>query len=219
MDDNSCTDSFDHPAAALSDIYTQIEPWQIRVLQLLPGREDELLCGELVVCDLPNSDKSSVGEKSPTIKYEALSYVWGAPKFRISVQLGQTIVKVTPTLADALKRLRYSNKPRWIWCDALCINQSNKVEKSYQVQRMFDIYGAARRVVVWLGHAGPDTEVAIRYLSMNHEEQMVIDKHQEKMRAADMFVAKGPMAECVHAYRIGVGFWDLCSRPWFRCVW
>jgi hypothetical protein len=39
----------------------------------------------------------------------------------------------------------------YIWIDALCINQSDNVEKAIQVPLMGSIYTNARQVIVWLG--------------------------------------------------------------------
>jgi hypothetical protein len=54
-------------------------------------------------------------------------------------------------LARALRRLRFPNSTRILWIDAICINQDDKEERSYQVPLMGSIYSLARRVVVWLG--------------------------------------------------------------------
>lgn len=48
------------------------------------------------------------------------------------------------------KWLTSSPRARWIWIDALCIDQDNLVEKSSQVEMMGKIYQAAERVIVWL---------------------------------------------------------------------
>jgi hypothetical protein len=67
--------------------------------------------------------------------YEALSYVWGTPdpSTDITIQCnGETIV-VGNNLAGALKRLRLTNSTRTMWVDAICINQVDNEEKSYQV--------------------------------------------------------------------------------------
>ena len=46
-----------------------------------------------------------------------------------------------------------------VWVDAICINQNDIVERNQQVQIMGDIYRAASRVRVWLGH-GTDSIVS-----------------------------------------------------------
>jgi hypothetical protein len=44
---------------------------------------------------------------------------------------------------------RYPNEPLWI--DAVCINQSNSIEKAVEVRRMGVIYTGAKEVLLWLG--------------------------------------------------------------------
>jgi hypothetical protein len=40
---------------------------------------------------------------------------------------------------------------RWIWIDALCIDQSNAIERNHQVKQMGDIFAGAVKVIAWLG--------------------------------------------------------------------
>lgn len=42
--------------------------------------------------------------------------------------------------------------PDHFWIDAICIDQSNTIERNRQVTRMGEIYNGASIVVVWLGH-------------------------------------------------------------------
>lgn len=58
---------------------------------------------------------------------------------------------MTPNLGAALRRLRYKEKWRLVWIDAICVNQEDLDERSQQVMLMRNIYSPARRVIVWLG--------------------------------------------------------------------
>jgi Heterokaryon incompatibility protein (HET) len=60
---------------------------------------------------------------------------------------------VTQNLYVALSYLQDQDIPRIIWVDAVCINQSDDVEKSLQLRLMAEIYAKASRVIVWLGEA------------------------------------------------------------------
>ncbi|KAI0413342.1 heterokaryon incompatibility protein-domain-containing protein [Xylaria grammica] len=60
-------------------------------------------------------------------------------------------VSITKNLAIVLDRLRYKDKPRILWVDALCINQENLDDKSEQVKRMGSNYENAQSTIVWLG--------------------------------------------------------------------
>lgn len=46
-----------------------------------------------------------------------------------------------------------SSSERYIWIDAICINQTAAQEKALQVRLMAHIYGTAQTVVAWLGKA------------------------------------------------------------------
>lgn len=58
---------------------------------------------------------------------------------------------ISTNLFLALERLRNEQTPWVIWIDSICIDQSNNVEKAYQVSFMRDIYRSASQVIVWLG--------------------------------------------------------------------
>lgn len=47
---------------------------------------------------------------------------------------------VTQNLHAALKRLRLQHQSRLLWVDAICINQDDTSEKSFQVAMMSEIY-------------------------------------------------------------------------------
>ncbi|KAM0425949.1 hypothetical protein ACHAPT_008888 [Fusarium lateritium] len=84
-------------------------------------------------------------------RYEALSYVWGPITGDRRVYCDGKVIRVTPNCESALRHLRFKKKPRTLWIDALCINQSSNAEKSRQVPLMGDIYESASRVLIWLG--------------------------------------------------------------------
>lgn len=117
-------------------------PLEIRVLVLYPGEK-----GSPIKCSLQHSDLRS---KKP--EFEALSYVWGSPTVTNEITCDNRKRKVGRNLYDALERLRLPDKDRVLWIDALCINQSDNMEKTQQVRIMGNIYTRARRVLIWLGN-------------------------------------------------------------------
>lgn len=106
-------------------------------------------------------------------KFRALSYVWGPSTEgrRITLRvpqneclknivgteeepLEQCEIDVTDNLFSALVHYRTmssKDKPAFIWIDALCINQRDNDEKSWQVAMMRDVYRSADMVMAWLG--------------------------------------------------------------------
>lgn len=83
----------------------------------------------------------------PAPKYVALSYTWGASTETFPFECDARNLPVRENLLHALSRLKHIvDTP--IWIDAMCINQSDKIEKLGQIQRMTDIYKKAQKVVV-----------------------------------------------------------------------
>jgi Heterokaryon incompatibility protein (HET) len=83
--------------------------------------------------------------------YEALSYVWGFLSSSESLRCDGKSISITPNLRDALRKLRLVDRHRALWVDQICINQSDKDEKSSQVALMDRIYRMAEQVIAWLG--------------------------------------------------------------------
>jgi hypothetical protein len=112
----------------------------IRTLTLFPGVKDTV----------PRCHISAVPLDRVEDTYEALSYCWGDPNNKVDVICNGRRLAVTANLYDALQALRDEQKSRVLWADAMCINQTDNVEKSHQVRSMDRIYRKARAVPVWL---------------------------------------------------------------------
>ncbi|KAK5661144.1 hypothetical protein OQA88_11035 [Cercophora sp. LCS_1] len=124
-------------------------PRNIRVLVLQPAlRASDPICCSFQQTSL-DEDATS---RSP---YEAVSYVWGAPSGTKRVLVDGQTAFVTPNCEEALLQLRRMFKPRNLWVDALCIDQSSVAEKNQQVPMMADIYRCAVGTILWLG---PDSD-------------------------------------------------------------
>lgn len=108
----------------------------------------------LIKCD------TQTFELSHAPRFDALSYVWGDPSVTKEIQFCGLSRLVTENLFEALTRLREEGDSKWIWIDALCINQDDKTEKNHQVPLMRQIYRSADRVFSWLGQADKDTHLA-----------------------------------------------------------
>ncbi|KAI5366685.1 putative heterokaryon incompatibility [Septoria linicola] len=127
-----------------SSLYQQLpSTTAIRLVQLAPGSE-----GEIIRCRLLVIDKL---EEAPS--YEALSYWWGSIQNPQEVQCGTRAFTVSDNLFHVLARMRHQEKERVLWIDAMCINQHDLLECGSQVSTMRHIYTGAHRVLVWLGTA------------------------------------------------------------------
>lgn len=72
--------------------------------------------------------------------YEAISYTWGSAVLPETLNFPEGHLKITENLASALKKFRFTDKVRFFWADAVCINQEDNVEKGRQVAMMNQIY-------------------------------------------------------------------------------
>lgn len=132
----------------------------VRILTLLPGKRSAMLRIRL--------NSVPFNTQNPPV-YEALSYTWGSTKnpAYAYVTVGETgdhAIAITQNLANALPYLRYIDRPRALWIDAICVNQMDLVERSQQVQLMGDIYRLATRVIAWVGPEFDDSSYALETL-------------------------------------------------------
>ncbi|KAF3068318.1 Heterokaryon incompatibility protein 6, OR allele [Daldinia childiae] len=175
--------------------------------------------------ELPEDGKTSV-------KFEALSYTWGSPKVREkAVVLGEEEVRglkalrtqrlpIQGNLQEAIRHLRYEDKGRVMWIDALCINQDDLDERSEQVKRMGLIYTLAHRVIAWLGPGSPSSDLAFSKLAY-------LGRQIEHTKDGTMLSAPGCTEEqwfsSKHALPWDTATWDAissaCSRDWFTRLW
>ncbi|KIM94396.1 hypothetical protein OIDMADRAFT_71339, partial [Oidiodendron maius Zn] len=133
---------------------------QTRILCLHPGTSEMQVQCSLIPMSLddPSGDKKDQGWSG---EYEALSYTWGKPHPTTTLTCNGVSYGVTNNLYSALHHLRLPDRPRYIWVDALCINQNDIPERNVQVREMIRIYSGAKRVVIWLGGAAADSEWAM----------------------------------------------------------
>jgi hypothetical protein len=135
-------------------------PATIRLLHLAPGRDDEVLSGELCHAKLHPEQDVATGHLAPaplehllpyTPSFEAISYVWGAPEFTRSMISSGGRIFLTPNLEEALRAIRLPDRVRVLWADAICIHQNDAEERGQQVRLMDKIYAGAHKVLIWLG--------------------------------------------------------------------
>jgi len=101
------------------------------------------------------------------LQYEALSYTWATEdgdsrqSSQITCQNGKTLL-VTKNCELALRYLRKTDLSRFLWVDAICINQEDNRERGHQVERMRDIYANATEVLIWLGESSRELVGPVR---------------------------------------------------------
>lgn len=159
-----------------TDVKMRLHGDEIRVLVLEPTDED--LDDAFIQCILVATSIDT------PVEYEALSYTWGDDTLSPTrcIDCDGDVVPVTVNLYEALLALRHPNKPRTLWIDALCIDQSNNEERNHQVALMARIYRKAVGVLIWLGNEGPamDGARSFEYLRMLYE--LVQEKSMQSRR-------------------------------------
>lgn len=129
-----------------------------------------------------------VQDTSSHPSYEALSYAWGSTQKNETIFLntGKTTrqLPVTTNLFIALRHLRYRDRPRTLWVDAVCIDQENRLERGQQVQRIGQIFSLAKRVIIWLGPGSDDSELALATV-INVGQQFVYSQDRWIFRPPD----------------------------------
>lgn len=72
--------------------------------------------------------------RQTTLEFEALSYTWGNPGLGDKALVVKSVARedtsysyidIGQGLSEAMRHLRYTDKSRTIWIDAICINQSD----------------------------------------------------------------------------------------------
>ena len=96
------------------------------------------------------------------VPYEAISYTWGDGRAEIGIIVDGAPVKVRTNLHQCLTRLRHKKKSRALWCDFLCITQTDLDEKAQQVQMIGSIFHSATCVLVWLGEHADSSEELLK---------------------------------------------------------
>ncbi|EHK50906.1 hypothetical protein TRIATDRAFT_2771, partial [Trichoderma atroviride IMI 206040] len=98
--------------------------------------------------------------------YDALSYSWDNQPLDKVIYANGRKFPVTKNARSAIQRLRLTEgQSRYLWVDAICIDQKNIAEKSSQVAMMAEIYQKATRVNIWLGDGNDSSDFILRWYS------------------------------------------------------
>jgi hypothetical protein len=189
---------------------------EIRLLDLLPGQfSDEI---RVVIRN------TSFDPTHPPV-YEALSYAWGSTENPASIaasKRGNTRINITQNLVEVLPYLRYTDGPRRLWIDAICIDQTNLAERSEQVQRMGDIFSLAYRVITWVGPEADNSSIALKTF-MFITARIQVDRFTKRLRPVtsneeDKMWADETL-ELPPSRRELLAISALVLRPWFGRLW
>ncbi|KAK0727322.1 heterokaryon incompatibility protein-domain-containing protein [Lasiosphaeria miniovina] len=123
-------------------------------------------------------------------------------------------------LHSALKQLRYSNRPRRLWVDAVCINQDDIDERNVQVMRMGATYSLATRVVIWLGSEAEDSTHTLSTIAdFGEQVEFTVEGFLADAPGASEPMWWNPSQQCHTTPELGHLLTALLARPWFSRVW
>ena len=191
-------------ATQAAKLYEPISDWQSRIIALQPSIVvGDPIIVELHIADLINASGIALHDKRLRVQYEALSYCWGTEIATCLIRMNGIDYPVVETLFQALLRLR-TDEVRYLWIDALCIDQHNLEERSMQVANMLLLFQKATKVLVWLGEHSGHTRAAWQCLDTG--------------RYADIGIAFSDACP-EHQSIISLGLEEILSRPWYRRLW
>jgi hypothetical protein len=164
--------------------------------------------------------------------YEALSYTWGSMECTEVAYVYEscataqgprdpgTILNIGQNLTCALRHLRYPNKSRTLWIDAICINQTDIGERSAQVQRMGNLYKLADRVLVWLGPSLPISDLGMSTLGfLGAQIEQSWDYYGLRSPQSTEPTWYYPQTSLPYDQDIWNAIYDILTLPWFERVW
>ncbi len=98
------------------------------------------------------------------------------------------------TRADVMKRGFPNSK--YIWIDAICVDQDNVSERNAQVAMMAEIFQAAQSVIVWLG---PEDEYTEDALTVINSISSLPESSWQSVKYTDSFEPHTSVAERANA--------------------
>ncbi|KAF4624501.1 hypothetical protein G7Y89_g13670 [Cudoniella acicularis] len=150
---------------------------EIRLIVLQPGSFHDPVKANIIHASL---------HSHPT--YEALSYARGRPHITTTVRLSHQPpehheFQATTNLKPALRHLRYKDRVRTLWADAICINQEDDHGKASQIARMGKIYRQAENKCLWFGPEADGSNMAMDVINFygeaSEEEKNEILKNEK----------------------------------------
>lgn len=97
--------------------------------------------------------------------YVSLSYTWGSPLPRSTIEIDGRPFEITRNLELALRYLRLPRNELRLWADGICINQDDTQERNQHVTQMRSIYSAAKETTIFLGEATEGSDILLNAIN------------------------------------------------------
>lgn len=178
--------------------------------------------------------------------YIALSYTWDAPYEEYAkslesyhIHINRRKLAINANLYDGLVELRRRVKDPlssslYLWIDSVSINQSNYVEKGFQVNMMGKIYHRASKVIVWLGKVEQEEIIIVKSMviklaqlsrdvdkstNLENDDKKTYFGHWQSLSEQDRSARMesiGLPPRYNSQWRL---LWRFFKRRWFQRVW
>src|SRR4051794_7217871 len=145
----------------------------IRLFEIVPGAPGQMVNLKLTIHRVPTTELKSLS----TIKYTALSYMWGPPRPSREVLINGFSFSIRENLWNFVQQLAV-DASGYLWADAICINQEDLEERNSQVSMMGSIYESALSVIAWVGPCTDETETEIVFSFANEWAQQKTEDDQ-----------------------------------------
>ncbi|KAF2099253.1 HET-domain-containing protein [Rhizodiscina lignyota] len=169
-------------------------------------------------CNIIHRDLET--ECFPHDLYEAVSYAWeGQQPCLPLVCDGTATLHITPNVDSFLRVLRRTHATRYLWVDAVCLNQTDGYEKGKQVSRMREIFRHARKAHIWLGEeAGGEADL---FTSLERLARLPLDALDLYLIGSEDSIDSDDEEEEIETLcKTQVQVLDtLLRRPWFTRRW
>ena len=187
--------------------YSTLEqPRHIRLLQVSSDETSNRLLCKFTHTSLDNL----------TFRYLAFSYCWGDPTPTDKVWCSEhRYLNINSSAAAMLRCIVRGKGTEHVWIDALCIDQSNLVEKGQQVRLMRDIYQSATRVNAWVGNSSADSSLAMAFAD-------TLFNTIQKICSLGQTITMATLTEspyCAFPSPNWAALVTFLQRPWFRRAW
>ncbi|KAJ4158138.1 uncharacterized protein LMH87_008677 [Akanthomyces muscarius] len=190
-------------AEAAHYTYNPIQPNQVRLFKFV--QDDNGICALHETFSL---------EALPV--FRSLSYTWapngGCPPSNFKIDIDKLKLPNLDTLQEFFKALKSRgmlHDGKWWWIDSICINQANIKERGFQVGHMEILVSRAKTVIVWLGEASSDSELAIDFIKLLDETS------RRRLSIADLRAT----LENGHYRAHWEALTNFLSQKWWSRIW
>ncbi len=189
----------------------------------------QALCAEdtirLIVLDVATDNEAPLScslvqrpRSSRHVEYFAISYAWGVPEFTRTLEVRHdgddtSYLRITSNVDALLRHLRTPNDPRYLWIDAICLNQDDETEKALQIPMMGRIYEEAKGIHIWVG---PSVLMTRQLFAFFRRSTRIRQVEQSQIAARLVFF----MQKYLHGAGPGLhAITDFFQRSWFSRRW